>query len=87
MQLSLFQYPAVQNRRTYFNWKPSTPQWWITGFNSQYYNPDPKLLLSVGRIDFSSYPEMGKQFEYNLVKEKFVSDVIYWDGYLWILWR
>ena len=27
MQLSLFQYRGTQNIRTYFNWKPSTPQW------------------------------------------------------------
>ena len=30
MQLSLFQYPGTQNRRTYFNWKPSAPQWWVS---------------------------------------------------------
>ena len=87
MQLSLFQYPGVQNRRTYFNWKPSAPQWWITGFDSQCYNPDPKLLLSVGRIDFSSCPEMGKQFKKSLLEEEPINDVIYSDGYLWILWR
>ena len=87
MQLSLFQYPGTQNRRTYFNWKPSAPQWWITGFNSQCYDPDPKLLLSVGKIDFSSHPEMGKEFQNALLATGPVNDAIYSDGYLWILWR
>lgn len=87
MQLSLFQYPGTQNRRTYFNWKPSAPQWWITGFNSRYSNPIPDLLLSVGKIDFSSHPEMGKEFENDLLDKNTVNDAIYSDGYLWILWR
>ena len=60
MQLSLFQYPATQNRRTYFNWKPSAPQWWITGFNYRYNNPLPSFLLSVGKIDFRLTPKWEK---------------------------
>ena len=87
MQLSLFQYPATQKRRNYFNWKPSAPQWWITGFNYRYSNPQPSFLLSVGKIDFSSHPEMGKEFEKTLLDTKEVIDAIYSEGYLWILWR
>ena len=87
MELSLFQYPGTQNIRTYFNWKPSAPQWWITGFNARYNDPVPNVLLSVGKIDFSSNPDMGKEFETALLSRKLVNDAIYSDGYLWILWR
>ena len=87
MQLSLFQYPGIQNRRTYFNWKPSAPQWWITGFSYEYNNPLPDFLLSVGKIDFSSHPEMGKDFAKTILSTGEVNDAIYSDGYLWILWR
>ena len=32
-------------------------QWWITGFNPKYKNPDPDVMVSIVTIDLSEHTE------------------------------
>lgn len=57
MTLSLYNY---QNNGTYenaFNWVPKDDQWWITGFNPKYTEPNPDIMVSVASVDLSGYPD------------------------------
>ena len=60
MTLSLYNY---QNNGTYenvFNWVPKDDQWWITGFNPKYTEPNPDIMVSVASVDLSGYPDFYK---------------------------
>lgn len=48
---------------SYFNWSPTEEQWWITGFNYRYQNPDAGKLVSLGSIDFSEHPDIYTQIK------------------------
>lgn len=34
---------------------PTEEQWWITGFNPKYKNPDPDVMVSIVTIDLSEH--------------------------------
>lgn len=48
---------------SYFNWSPTEEQWWITGFNYHYQNPDAGKLVSLGSIDLSEHPDIYTQIK------------------------
>ncbi len=86
MELSLYQYANFGQLNNRFNWRPSTNQWWITGFDWQSINPNPKRLVSIGRIDFSQKREMGQTI-YQETKNIFSDSIFDKSGHLWIMWK
>lgn len=44
------------------DYNPDSPQWWITGFNSNYQNMNAGNLNMTFTIDFSSNPELYEAF-------------------------
>lgn len=64
MTLSLYNYYSPNNIENVFSWLPSEKQWWVTGFNPKFKNPDPEVMVSVGSIDFTGHEDL-----YNGIKE------------------
>ena len=54
MTLSLYNYYSKNNIEHVFSWLPTTEQWWITGFNAHFKEPNPNVMVSVGSVDLSS---------------------------------
>lgn len=53
-----------------FLWRPTQPQWWITGFTGNGYHTTADKLVVVGTIDFSGKKEYYEAFKSSLSKEK-----------------
>ncbi|SDA32699.1 protein of unknown function [Ruminococcus sp. YE71] len=53
MTLSLYNYYSSDNIIPIYNWAPEEEQWWITGFNSNEYLPDPNKMVYIASVDFS----------------------------------
>lgn len=54
MTLSLYNYYSRNDIEHVFSWLPTIEQWWITGFNANFKNPNPSVMVSVGSVDLSS---------------------------------
>jgi len=52
-----------------FSWRPTQPQWWITGFKGNKVHLDVERLAMVGSIDFS-----GRHDLYDALKEYTLRD-------------
>jgi len=73
-----------------FNWASDDDQWWITGFNPNFPDPNPNDMVIIGTIDFS-----GRKNMYDLLKAQTASDselsdyVIFDDDELtaWVIWN
>jgi hypothetical protein len=65
MTLNLYHYNSagISKDDKIFNWMPSDPQWWITGFNPKVKDIDPEDMVTVGSVDFSSKPELYEAFK------------------------
>ena len=90
MTLSLYNV-TDEKTETVFNWAPNKneEQWWITGFNPKFDNPDPNVMQMICSINFkdkSMYQAVKqsckKNNQYNTAK--FIFD----DDYktLWLTW-
>lgn len=53
MTLSLYNYYSKDSIYNVFSWAPDDNQWWITGFNPSFPDPNPNDMVIVGTIDFS----------------------------------
>jgi hypothetical protein len=72
MTLSLYNYNKDDKDNPYdtiFNWNPENPQWWITGFNPDFKNPDYKKMIMIGTVDFSEDENMYKTMKATAEKE------------------
>ncbi len=67
MTLSLYR-RSENGIEAVFCWAPGEPQWWITGFNPDYTEPDPEDMITVCSIDFTEKSEMWDSIEINLSK-------------------
>ncbi len=92
MTLSLYNYNSKVSIENVFSWRPNVPQWWVTGFNPKFTNPNPESMVSIGSIDFSGYENL-----YNGLKsakdrsdnpDKYNNYLIFdEDGHtVWIIW-
>ena len=94
MTLSLYNYRSKYDIENIFSWSPEINQWWITGFNPKFKNPNPNIMVSVGSIDFTGHEELFEEFKiadkkYNAQKQKFFRETYIFDedGHtLWIMW-
>ncbi len=73
-----------------FSWAPNENQWWITGFNPEYSDPNPNVMVTIGSIDFTGHEDM-----YESLKSRFAllksmdRSLIFDDEYntVWIVWE
>lgn len=91
MTLSLFNSygDRVEN---VFSWVPNQKQWWITGFNPNYTEPNPEIMTIINSVDFSEnegmyYALRESYMNTNPVETNF-SEMIFDDEYktVWIVW-
>lgn len=63
MTLELYNYNSSLKIDTIFAWAPEEPQWWITGFNPQYWGDvDVTKQVMIGSIDFSGHEKLYEGF-------------------------
>lgn len=70
-----------------FSWVPDEPQWWITGFNPDFTEPDPNIMVAVVSINFTGYEEMYEAAKSNFLKQSH-EGLIFDDKYntIWMVW-
>lgn len=87
MTLSLYKGRGEQ-MKSIFNWAPTEEQWWVTGFNPDYTNPNPDEMTMICSVDFTNYEEMYKAFHRNYISDKPI-DVIFDEYYqtIWFVWQ
>ena len=64
-------------------------QWWITGFNPNFTEPNPYDMVLLGSVDFSSRPDFYISFKNAINKQKKLSKFIICDDNskkVWIIW-
>ena len=73
-----------------YNWSPTAPQWWITGFNPEYVGKvDVTKYVMIGTVDFSGREEMYKSLKYKYEKNNPLSPYVYFDkdaSVMWLCW-
>lgn len=86
MKLYLYNYYSLMRIDNIFCWEPNEPQWWITGFNPDFDNPNVNDMISIGVIDLSGNVEMYNAIKSNVVMNKkyFVFDDS--DNLIWFIW-
>jgi hypothetical protein len=89
MELYLYNYYDKGNIENVFSWKPIVNQWWITGFNVKYTEPDPKKMVTIGKVDLSEHKDLyysfSKSDEYkDIDKENLVFDSI--NKCIYVIW-
>lgn len=77
------------NIENVFSWKPIVNQWWITGFNVKYTEPDSDKMVTIGKIDLSEHKDLyysfAKSTEYQYIdKENLVFDSI--NKCIYVIW-
>lgn len=84
MTLSLYKGSGDQ-MESIFNWAPIEDQWWATGFNPEFTNPDPYDMTMICSVDFLN-EDLYKAFKINRKKDN--EQVIYDKDYhtAWIMW-
>lgn len=86
MQVSLYNYDKDKKCFTdnIFNWFPNREQWWGTGFNWHYQNPDKDDMFVIGVVDLSQYTNI-----YHKFKEEEDNHSLIFDDHtekIWIPW-
>ena len=84
MTLSLYKGSGSQ-MESIFNWAPTEDQWWVTGFNPEFTNPDPYDMTMICSVEFEN-KEIYEAFEsvYRPDNEKIIFDYDY--NMIWIMW-
>ena len=85
MQLYLYDYESGEN---IFSWRPTDDQWWATGFNPEFTNPDPYDMTMICSVDFTDCEEMCEAFLTNYTNDEPIY-VIFNECYetIWFVWQ
>lgn len=90
MTLSLYNYQSGSKIQNVFSWSPEVNQWWITGFNPKFTNPNPNVMVSMGCIDFCGHENLlnGLKSAINKVDNKDMRDYFIFEQNkkVWIMW-
>ena len=89
MTLHLYNYYNNDKIEHIFSWKPQNTQWWITGFNPNYNQPNANKEVVIGSIDFSTQKQMYKSLKEENINNLSVKDFLIFDDNnytLWIYW-
>ena len=84
MYVSLYNYSSNRVSENIFNWNPSISQWWGTGFNWRYQDPDYRKMIVIGKIVLDSQNNL-----YTLLKACKQSGETIYDEHnktVWIQW-
>lgn len=91
MTISLYNYYSASNIRNVFSWMPDVKQWWITGFNPDYKNPDPNIMVTIGSVNFSDHEELFEGLKQSAANGEDTRDVtLLFDDErrtVWICWQ
>jgi len=68
-----------------------SPQWWITGFNPNFTEPNPDVMVSLGTIDFTGREDMFNALKFGVLNsdKEYLKDYIIFDedGHtVWLIW-
>lgn len=90
MSLFLYNYHSKDEIENVFSWRPEKKQWWITGFNPKFKEPNPKEMVSIGTIDLSDDRSLYNAFRNNIKNFDRIgeSNIVFDDeSYkVWIIW-
>ena len=92
MKMYLYNYYEENNIENVLNWEPKDKQWWITGFNIRYKEPNPKTMVMIGKIDLSDnkYDDLYKSFaniNETIYYDININNIIFDDNKcIWIIW-
>jgi len=74
-----------------FSWTPNEPQWWITGFNSEYLSFDTDNLVTIGTVSFKGREDMyealkkaSKDYKPEKLRNLIFDDA---DSTVWLVWE
>ena len=90
MTLGMYNYYDEDNIDCVLNWAPTVKQWWITGFNPEFDEPNCNDMVAIGSVDFEGREEMYEALRYSVGKK--YSDLMRYfifdeDGHtIWIIW-
>lgn len=86
MYVSLYNYDYKKNcvKDNVFNWNPSINQWWGTGFNWRYTEPDYNKMVMVGSICLKKDSNLYYSFKNSIADKSFIFDDA--TTTLWIQW-
>ena len=77
------------NVENVYNWYPSEDQWWITGFNPNFKDPDYEYLVLLGSVNFSGLGNAYSSLKQNVSKDSDLSKYVIFDDEdqtAWIIW-
>ncbi|MDE7157344.1 MAG: VWA domain-containing protein [Lachnospiraceae bacterium] len=87
MNLYLYNYYNINNIDNIFCWEPNEPQWWITGFNPDFDNPNKNDMISIGVIDFEEKTGMYEALKSSVSQELSKYLIFDEDGHtVWMMW-
>lgn len=91
MTLNLYNYYSKSNIDNVFSWAPDENQWWITGFNTRFTEPNPDDMVVLGSIDFTGRESMYNDFRNDIIngKKAELKDYTIFDddsNTVWIVW-
>jgi len=86
MTLSLFNVEDDKVQKV-FAWMPTKEQWWITGFNPYFTEPEPTQMVTISSVNFTNKPQMYYDFKNQYFNTNEL-DLIFDDEYktIWITW-
>lgn len=89
MTLNLYNYYGKNYIENIFSWAPNEEQWWITGFNPDFSDPNVNDMVSLGTIDFSEHEDMFNSLKNNVMEDEYLKDFMIFDedGHtVWLIW-
>lgn len=90
MSLFLYNYYSKDKIENVFSWRPEKKQWWITGFNPKFKEPNPEEMVSIGTIDLSDDRSLYNAFSNNIKNfDRIGENNIVFDDenyMVWIIW-
>jgi len=93
MTLSLYNYRGANNIQNVLSWRPVVKQWWVTGFNARFKNPNPNIMIAMATIDFAGrtqlYDDLKQEMEKDTQAAKNLRKYLIFDedGHtVWISW-
>ena len=83
---------VIKSYTNIFDWQPTQPQWWCTGFSGFLHDatiPQPDNLISVGTIDFTGKEELYEDLKSDVVLKDYEKSFIFDEAghTAWIMWR
>lgn len=84
MRVSLYNYESNSVKDNVFNWNPSIDQWWGTGFNWRYTEPDFNKMIMVGSICLKKANDLYYSFKNSIADKHFIFDDA--TTTIWIQW-